>query len=78
MAMANAIVHWEIGATDAPKMLEFCRQMFDWDIDTTNPMYASAAPSDGGIGGGVMQSQPGVSPYVTVYVAVGDLAAALA
>ena len=76
--MANAIVHWEIGATDAPKMVEFYRQMFDWSVDTTNPMYASVAAADGGIGGGIMQSPPGVPPYVSFYVSVDDLAAALA
>lgn len=76
--MANAIVHWEIGAQDKGKLLEFYGQMFDWSIDTSNPAYAMVAAADGGIGGGVMQVQPGVPPYVTVYVSVDDLAASLA
>jgi len=76
--MANAIVHWEIGAQDKAKMLEFYRQMFDWSIDTANPAYAMVAAADGGIGGGMSQTPPGVPPYVTIYVSVDDLAASLA
>lgn len=75
--MRNPIVHWEIGATDKGKMLEFYRQMFDWNIDTSNPAYAMVA-ADGGIGGGMSQVRPGVPPYVTIYVSVDDLAASLA
>lgn len=76
--MANPIVHWEIGAQDKAKLLEFYRHMFDWNIDATNPAYAMVAAAEGGIGGGVMDVQPGVPPYVTIYVAVDDLAASLA
>lgn len=76
--MANAIVHWEIGAMHERQLLEFYQQMFDWNIDTTNPEYAMVAAADGGIGGGIMQMHGGVPPYVTIYVSVDDLAASLA
>jgi predicted enzyme related to lactoylglutathione lyase len=76
--MARPVVHFEIGATDAAKINEFYRQMFDWSIDTSMPGYGLiAATGGGGIGGGILQTREGMPPYLTFYVAVDDLAAAL-
>ena len=76
--MARPVIHFEIGAKDATKLNEFYRQMFDWSIDTSMPAYGLiAATGDGGIGGGILQTQPDMPPYLTFYVAVDDLAASL-
>jgi predicted enzyme related to lactoylglutathione lyase len=76
--MAQPVVHWEIGAKDAAKLNEFYRQMFGWEINTGMPGYGLVAPSEGGIGGGIFQTQPNVPPYLTIYVAVDDLGESLA
>lgn len=76
--MAQAVVHWEIGAKEAAKLGEFYRQMFGWSIDNSMPGYGRVDAAPNGIGGGIFQAQTGVPPYVTFYVAVDDLAASLA
>jgi predicted enzyme related to lactoylglutathione lyase len=76
--MARPVVHFEIGATDAAKLNEFYRQMFDWSVDTSMPGYGLIAAANGGIGGGILQTREGMPPYLTFYVAVDDLDAALA
>jgi hypothetical protein len=76
--MAHAVVHWEIGARDAAKLEAFYRDLFGWDIDASMPEYHLVAAAGEGIGGGIMQTQSGVPPYVTFYVTVDDLDAHLA
>jgi predicted enzyme related to lactoylglutathione lyase len=76
--MANPVVHWEIGGREAAKLFSFYGQLFDWQINTENPEYGLVGPSDGGIGGGIMEVASDVPPYVTVYVHVADLDATLA
>jgi hypothetical protein len=75
--VAHPVIHWEIGAKDAAKIGDFCRTMFGWSIETSMPGYGLVAPADGGIGGGILQTSGDMPSYVTVYVAVDDLAASL-
>jgi uncharacterized protein len=73
--MAQPVVHFEIHGKDGEKLREFYSNLFDWNVDTNNPMsYGMVASADGGIGGGIMQSD---APMVTLYVNVPDIAAAL-
>lgn len=76
--MTNPVIHFEIGARDSATLREFYHRMFGWKFDTSDPNYSLVASTNGGIGGGIMQLQEDIPDYVTVYVGVPDLAAALA
>ncbi|MEA2716381.1 MAG: uncharacterized protein QOI56_1855 [Actinomycetota bacterium] len=76
--MPNPIVHFEIMGKDSGATKKFYADVFEWEIDSDNPMdYGMVAtPEGGGIGGGVGANPEG-STYVTVYAAVPDLQATL-
>jgi predicted enzyme related to lactoylglutathione lyase len=76
--MAHPVVHWEIGGRDLPALREFYAKAFGWAFTDAGPTYSLVQPGDGGLGGGLMQTSDQMSPYVTVYVQVDDLDAALA
>lgn len=74
--MGQPVVHFEVHGKDGKKLQEFYGKLFDWNVDTNNPMaYGMVAGSDGGIGGGITESP--AAPMVTFYVNVPDIAAAL-
>ena len=77
--MAHSVVHWEIMAKDAKKMQDFYARLFDWKIDSNNPMnYGMVEPGgERGINGGIGAAQDGMPTYVTFYVEVDDLQAYL-
>jgi hypothetical protein len=61
------------------QLQKFYAEMFDWKIDSSNPMGYGLVDTDSdgqGIGGGVTANENG--PSVTIYVEVPDLDAALA
>lgn len=74
--MTQPVVHFEVHGKDGKKLQEFYGKLFDWNIDTSNPMgYGMVAGGEGGIGGGITESP--AAPMVTFYVNVPDVAAAL-
>ena len=75
---ARPVVHWEIMALDAPKQRAFFSDLFGWAIDANNPQNYGMVPSGGeaAIGGGIGPAPDG-KPYVTFYVEVPDIGAAL-
>lgn len=78
--MANPVVHWEIGGRDGAKLQEFYGSLFDWEIKANEEMggYRLVEASEGGIGGGLMETSGDMSPnYVVFYVQVDDLQASL-
>lgn len=75
---AAPVVHFEIMGKDGNKLQKFYGDLFDWQINSDNPMnYGLVEAGDTGIGGGVGPSQEGQPGYVTVYVQVPDLQASL-
>src|SRR5437764_11062353 len=75
--MANPVVHFEVLGKDGAGLQRFYGELFDWKIDSDNPMnYGMVEAGAGGIPGGVGPSQDG-STLVTIYVQVDDLQAAL-
>ena len=83
--MGQPVVHFEIVGTDAEKLKSYYSQLFDWEIDSNNPMsYGIVAreanlSEDGvGIGGGISAGPEGYPGHVTVYVQVPDVEASLA
>lgn len=75
--MGRPVVHWEIGGHDLDRLTAFYRALFGWDITSADSEYRIAETGDG-VGGGLMRCRPGMSPYVTLYVSVDDVDAALA
>lgn len=80
--MGNPVVHWEINAKDGKKLREFYGSLFDWKIDTNNPMDYGMVDTggegrEGKIDGGIGQAEEGTPSYVTFYVQVPDLQAHL-
>lgn len=75
--MANPVAWFEVSGPDAGALQRFYSDLFDWQIDASNPMsYGMVAAAEGGIPGGVGPSPDG-SAQVIWYVAVPDLQAAL-
>lgn len=75
--MAHPVVHFEIMGGEGDTLQRFYAEAFGWEIDADNPMNYGVVPADeGGIGGGVGPAAEGEG-FVTVYVQVDDLQAAL-
>ena len=76
--MGNPIVHWEICAKNPKKAIEFYGKLFDWDIEYIEQMeYWMCNVGPGGIGGGIFKAEGEMPSYVTFYILVDDLQAAL-
>jgi predicted enzyme related to lactoylglutathione lyase len=76
--MTRPIVHFEIAGADISQTAEFYRELFGWRVgEEQMDGYRLVDTGEGSIGGGLMKTPPGVPAYVTVYVSVEDLEAAL-
>lgn len=73
--MGQPVIHWEIGAKDARKVRDFYANLFDWKIELDKAMNYNLVHTggEGGINGGIMQTQEGMPSYLTFYVRVNDL-----
>lgn len=75
--MTHPVVHFEIMGKDAKKLQDFYSTLFDWKLNAFSPEYGmTEIGGDHGINGGIGASGE-MPPYVTVYVQVPDLQAAL-
>ena len=82
--MGNPVVHFEIGGPDGPTLRKFYTDLFGWDVQVQGPEmgnYGVVMWTEGGIGGGIMESTEDMGMparnYVTFYIEVDDLQAAL-
>jgi predicted enzyme related to lactoylglutathione lyase len=83
--MGQPVVHFEVVGKDGENLQRYYGELFDWSIDTDNPMnYGMVAREDNkapdgslGIGGGVGQGPEGYEGHITFYVAVPDVEASL-
>ena len=77
--MGQPVVHWEIASNDAKRLQEFYSKLFGWTVNSDNPMHYGIVDTrgQGGINGGIMQTERGMPSYVTFYVNVDDLQAYL-
>jgi hypothetical protein len=83
--MGQPVVHFEVIGKDGKKLTSFYSEMFGWEIDANNPMNYGIVQRDRnvnadgvGIGGGIGTAPEGYAGYVTFYVEVPDVEAALA
>ena len=76
--MPNPVVHFEIQSNRPKELQDFYAKLFDWNVDTNNPMDYGMVDTQvqGGIGGGIGPTVGGPN-RVTWYVQVPDLQAAL-
>jgi predicted enzyme related to lactoylglutathione lyase len=74
--MGQPVVHFEVIGKDGPGLQRYYAELFDWEIDTSNPLKYGIV-SGAGIAGGVASTGDGTS-HVTFYVEVADVEAALA
>ena len=73
--MSNPVIHWEIQAKDRKKIQEFYGKLFGWSIDDNNPFNYGMVESqgEGGINGGIGQSEDGYSVFSGRRSAFGEL-----
>jgi predicted enzyme related to lactoylglutathione lyase len=70
--MGNPVVHFEVAGSDGAKLQDFYRDLFDWQINTDNPMSYGIVDNGGeGINGGIAESPNG--PHLTWYVQVPSI-----
>lgn len=76
--MGNPVIHFEIQAKDPEQAQKFFGELFDWKIDTNNPMnYGMIDTGDGGPAGGIGGVPDGGQSAVMWYVQVPDPEASL-
>jgi uncharacterized protein len=82
--MGKPVVHFEVIGKDGAKLQSYYAQLFEWDVDASNPMgYGIVKGEDnpagemGSIGGGIATGPNGYEGHVTFYVGVPDIEAAL-
>lgn len=82
--MGRPVVHFEVVGRDGPALQSFFAELFDWNIDSNNPMgYGIVAREENtsaegiGIGGGIGPGPEGYPGHVTFYVEVPDVEEAL-
>jgi uncharacterized protein len=81
--MGKPVVHFEVIGKDGGKLQSYYAELFDWEIDASNPMgYGLVKGEDnpspiGSIGGGVGTGPEGYEGHVTFYVGVPDIEQAL-
>jgi len=73
--MGAAVVHFEINARDTKRAWTFYSTLFDWTIDTNNPINYGMVTTGlaSGIGGGIGDPPQGAAPGATFYVRVEDV-----
>lgn len=76
--MGAPVVHFEIMGGNGNELEQFYSQLFEWNINSNNPMQYGVIDTagTGNIGGGVGPSRDG-GKRVTVYVQVEDVQAIL-
>src|SRR5947208_1349137 len=75
--MPHPVVHFVIGCRDSVKTQEFYGKLFNWKMSSFGPAVMIAAEKDG-IGGHLTSLGHEPHQYVLFYVAVNDMADALA
>jgi len=76
--MGAPVVHFEIVGRDGAKLKSFYTTLFDWEINSDNPInYGLVKAEKNGIGGGIGENEPGEPGHAMFYVAVDDVQATL-
>ena len=76
--MGQPVVHFEIGCRDSARTQAFFKDLFGWSIQQAGPAAMIDTKAGTGINGHITALGHEPFRYVTVYVQVDDVAAALA
>jgi predicted enzyme related to lactoylglutathione lyase len=82
--MGAPVIEWQILAKDPDGAAAFYERLFDWRVDTDNPLgyrriaAGTAAGTAAGIGGGIWPAPPDGHNFVQLFVAVDDVPASAA
>ena len=79
--MGQPVMQWQILARDPDALTSFYAKLFDWRVDTDNPMGYRMVDTDSGrgINGGIWPIGPTEGhPLVQLFVEVDDVAASVA
>jgi uncharacterized protein len=85
--MGMPVVHFEVMGRDGEALKRYYGELFEWQIDSSNPMNYGIVDREGnlngdgiGIGGGIGQMPDGIDApgALTFYVQVPDVEASLA
>jgi uncharacterized protein len=75
--MAQRIGHFEVGAAEFDRQIDFYRELFGWQVQKVADGYAMVDTRAGsGLNGGIGRSSDG-TPWVSFYVGASDLKATL-
>ena len=77
--MAGKVVHFEILGNNPESLHDFYGSIFEWEIDTNNPIGYGIVKSsgEGSIGGGIGKTDGGAPPHATFYIEVDNIQAHL-
>jgi predicted enzyme related to lactoylglutathione lyase len=80
--MTRPVVAFQIRGRDAARLAEFYREIFGWEMDSSNPLgVVQIAPGIGGpevgVGGFIVPGEPNVAIFVQVLSLVDTLAKAV-
>lgn len=73
--MKGKVVHFEILGNDAEALQKFYGSIFEWEFDTNNPIGYGIVKNtgEGGIGGGIGNTDEGGKPHATFYIEVDNI-----
>ena len=74
--MPNPVVHFEVVGKDLKLLQAFYQDVFAWQITPVMSEYSMVGKEDGGIAGG-LGAFANTPSYITIYVEVADIDAAL-
>jgi hypothetical protein len=75
--MSSPLIHFEVAGKDAGKLQSFFRDLFDWQVNTNNPMNYGIVNLSDDVGGGIGPAPDGQPGHAMFYVGVDDVEAAL-
>jgi predicted enzyme related to lactoylglutathione lyase len=78
--MSNAVIEFQIIATNPEATAAFYRQLFGWTVDADNALgyRRIATGSAEGIQGGIWPAPPQAPTFVQLFIAVDDVAQSVA
>jgi predicted enzyme related to lactoylglutathione lyase len=77
--MGAPVIQWEITSKNAGELQKFYSGLFDWKVDTNNPLGYGLVDTQNerGAAGGIGEPPPGDDGHLTFYVMVDDPQATL-
>ena len=73
--MSARVIEWQILAADPDAVSDFYGRLFDWRVDSDNPLgYRRVSPGrPDGIGGGIWPAPQTAKNFVQLFVGVDDV-----